>query len=127
MPWLRVLDQATDADLHALYSGALALCFPSLDEGFGRPPLEAIGCGTPALVGDYPAARELLGAAAPVLPYEVSPWVEHMRRLLDDPYERTRLVQRAHGLLERFDWGLAAEQVLTALQSNVGARWKVLA
>jgi glycosyltransferase involved in cell wall biosynthesis len=127
LPWLRVLEQPTDAELRALYSGALALCFPSLAEGFGRPPLEALACGTPALVGDYPAAREVLGTLVPILPYDATPWIEQLRRLLDDPFERTRLTQRAVPLLEPFDWGLAADQVLSTLQANASTRWKVIA
>ena len=126
LPWLRVLEQVSDAELRALYSGALALCFPSRAEGFGRPPLEALACGSPALVGDYPAAHELLGSAVPILPFEVAPWVEHMRQLLHDSDQRARLVQRGAALLDSFDWGLAADQVLSALQST-SARRKVVA
>ena len=118
LPWLRVLDQVSDAELRALYSGALALCFPSLAEGFGRPPLEALACGAPALVGDYAAAHELLGTTVPILPYDSAAWAEQMGRLLDDPDERARLVEQAGLVLEQFDWGRAAEQVLVALQSN---------
>ncbi len=127
LPWLRVLEQVSDAELHALYSGALALCFPSLAEGFGRPPLEALACGAPAVVGDYATAREVLGTAVPILPHEVAPWVEQLGRLLDDPFERARLVERGAVLLHQFDWRLAAEQVLGALQHNATTRWQVTA
>ncbi|MGH7467535.1 MAG: glycosyltransferase family 4 protein [Longimicrobiales bacterium] len=127
LPWLRVVEHATDAELRALYSGALALCFPSWAEGFGRPPLEALACGAPAVVGDYAAAHELLGDAVPILPFQAAPWIEQLRRLLDDPMERTRLVQRGTAQLERFDWGLAAEQMLSALKVNVNSPWRVTA
>jgi glycosyltransferase involved in cell wall biosynthesis len=124
--WLRLLGAVTDEELRALYTGALALCFPSQAEGFGRPPLEALACGTPALVGDYPAAREVLGQAVPILPLEVTPWSQHMRQLLNESGERSRLVLCAGSLLEGFDWGRAADQVLGALQAP-GASWKVVA
>jgi glycosyltransferase involved in cell wall biosynthesis len=117
-PWLRVLEHVTDADLRTLYSGTLALCFPSLTEGFGRPPLEALACGAPALVGNYPAARELFGACVPILPYEIRSWVEQLQRLLNDPLERPRLAQRGAAVIGGFTWDIAAQQVLDVLQSE---------
>ena len=48
----------SDTDLVALLTGAAALLYPSLYEGFGLPPLEAWACGTPALVSDIPVLRE---------------------------------------------------------------------
>jgi glycosyltransferase involved in cell wall biosynthesis len=118
LPWLRVVEQVSDAELRALYTGSVALCFPSLAEGFGRPPLEALACGAPALVGDYAAARELLGTTVPILPYDRAAWAEQMGRLLSEPDQRARLTEQASVLLEQFDWGRAAEQVLLALQAN---------
>jgi glycosyltransferase involved in cell wall biosynthesis len=50
-----------DDDLAAIYTGAHALVFPSDDEGFGLPPLEALACGTPVAACDVPALREVLG------------------------------------------------------------------
>jgi glycosyltransferase involved in cell wall biosynthesis len=54
----------TDAQLRALYSGALALLFPSLEEGFGWPILEAQGCGCPVITSDRPPMNEITGGAA---------------------------------------------------------------
>ncbi len=53
-----------DDDLAAIYTGAHALVFPSDDEGFGLPPLEALACGTPVAACDIPALREVLGDRA---------------------------------------------------------------
>ena len=52
--------QVSDDDLAAIYSGARALVFPSDDEGFGLPPVEALACGTPVVASDVPAVREVL-------------------------------------------------------------------
>lgn len=57
-PSIRHLGYVDDADLVPLLTGASALVYPSLYEGFGLPPLEAIACGTPALVSDLPVLRE---------------------------------------------------------------------
>ncbi len=58
------LEHVTAAELRALYSHAEAFVFPSQAEGFGFPPLEAIQCGTPAIVSDIPAHRWVMGDAA---------------------------------------------------------------
>ncbi len=56
--------EVTDDDLAAIYTGAHALVFPSDDEGFGLPPVEALACGTPVAACDVPAIREVLGDRA---------------------------------------------------------------
>jgi len=58
----------TDDDLAAIYSGARALVFPSDDEGFGLPPVEALACGTPVVTCDVPALREVLADRATFVP-----------------------------------------------------------
>jgi glycosyltransferase involved in cell wall biosynthesis len=60
--------EVPDEDLAALYSGAHALVFPSEDEGFGLPPVEALACGTPVVACDVPAVREVLGDSATLVP-----------------------------------------------------------
>lgn len=56
--------KVSDDELAALYTGAHALVFPSDDEGFGLPPVEALACGTPVVACDVPALREVLGDRA---------------------------------------------------------------
>ena len=56
--------EVDDDDLAAIYTGAHALIFPSDDEGFGLPPVEALACGTPVAASDVPAVREVLGGRA---------------------------------------------------------------
>ena len=68
--WARELPDVTltghvpDDDLAAIYTGAHALTFPSDDEGFGLPTVEALACGTPVAACDVPALREVLGERA---------------------------------------------------------------
>ncbi len=78
---VRTLGRLDDATLHALYTAAAALCHPAHAEGFGRPPLEALACGTPAVVADYACAREVLGGAACILPLEPDRWVDALAPL----------------------------------------------
>ena len=69
-PWAHELPGVTltgfvsDEELAALYSGARALVFPSDDEGFGLPTVEALACGTPVVATDIPVLREVLGERA---------------------------------------------------------------
>ena len=64
LPDVILTGQVSDDELAALYSGAHALVFPSEDEGFGLPAIEALACGTPVAVCDSPALREVLGDRA---------------------------------------------------------------
>jgi glycosyltransferase involved in cell wall biosynthesis len=69
-PWAHELADVTltgrvpDEDLAAIYTGARALVFPSDDEGFGLPTVEALACGTPVVATDIPVLREVLGDRA---------------------------------------------------------------
>ena len=60
LPDVTLTGEVDDDDLAAIYTGAHALLFPSDDEGFGLPPLEALACGTPVVACDIPAVREVL-------------------------------------------------------------------
>jgi glycosyltransferase involved in cell wall biosynthesis len=64
LPDVTLTGRVDDDELAAIYSGARALVFPSDDEGFGLPPVEALACGTPVAVSDVPALREVLGDRA---------------------------------------------------------------
>jgi len=64
LPDVMVTGQVSDDQLAALYTGAHALVFPSDEEGFGLPPVEALACGTPVAACDVPALRETLGTRA---------------------------------------------------------------
>ena len=60
----------TDDELAAIYTGAHALVFPSDDEGFGLPPVEALACGTPVAACDLPALREVLDGRVRLTPVD---------------------------------------------------------
>ncbi|HXR13478.1 MAG TPA: glycosyltransferase family 1 protein [Solirubrobacteraceae bacterium] len=68
LPDVTLTGQVSDDELAALYSGAQALVFPSDEEGFGLPPVEALACGTPVVACDAPTLREVLGPRATFVP-----------------------------------------------------------
>jgi glycosyltransferase involved in cell wall biosynthesis len=64
LPGVTLTGAVNDDELAAIYTGAHALVFPSDDEGFGLPPVEALACGTPVVASDVPALREVLDGRA---------------------------------------------------------------
>jgi glycosyltransferase involved in cell wall biosynthesis len=64
LPGVVLTGHVPDEDLAAIYTGARALVFPSDDEGFGLPTVEALACGTPVVASDVPALREVLDGRA---------------------------------------------------------------
>jgi alpha-1,3-rhamnosyl/mannosyltransferase len=64
LPAVTLTGEVSDDELAAIYTGAHALVFPSDEEGFGLPPVEALACGTPVVASDVPALREVLDGRA---------------------------------------------------------------
>jgi len=70
LPGVKLTGAVSDDELAAIYTGAHALVFPSDDEGFGLPPVEALACGTPVAACDVPALREVLDGRATLSPVD---------------------------------------------------------
>jgi glycosyltransferase involved in cell wall biosynthesis len=94
-----------DATLPGLFAAAEIFCYPSLYEGFGLPPLEAMAAGTPVVVGDYPCAREVLAdAALRVDPTDVEAIASALSSLASDPALRRRLSLKGRARASGFSW-----------------------
>ena len=112
----------TDAELKALYQHAVGLVFPSLYEGFGLPPLEAMACGCPVAVADSAAMPEVCGPAALYFdPLSVPAIAAAMQRLLDDVALRDGLRQAGTVRAAGLRWVDAAQALLTQLPSAASA------
>jgi len=112
-PGLLLLGAVPEHDLPQLYSGATAVLFPSLYEGFGLPVLEAMQCGAPVIASRDPAVLEVSGTAALTLPAtDTSLWVQAMAALIDNRAMRQEL--RAAGLRRAaaFSWRDTARQTM---------------
>jgi glycosyltransferase involved in cell wall biosynthesis len=114
---VRWLGYASQDELAAFYSGALALAYPSLMEGFGLPPMEAMVCGAPVITTDVAAMSEVYAGAAIFVPVrspgEIAAAAE--RLLADEPWRETWR-QRGFAHAARFSWEKAAAETVAVYQ-----------
>jgi len=106
-----------DHDLPKLYNHASVFVFPTLSEGFGLPPLEAMACGTPVVASDIPALREVLGESALLVdPYSVQSIAEGMAKAVADVTLREELIKKGLERARRFSWRKTATDMLRIYQ-----------
>lgn len=105
-----------DAALRALYEGAHALLFPSLTEGFGLPPVEAMACACPVVVAPCGAVPEVCGPAAlHAAPDDPGAWVRQIH-VLADPVRRAGVVDAGIVRARGYTWARAARTLLADLR-----------
>jgi glycosyltransferase involved in cell wall biosynthesis len=108
-PRIHHLGFVPDQELCCWYAGAGVFVYPSLEEGFGLPPLEAMACGTPVITSDCSALPEAVGDAA----YLTNPRDTHhlataIANVLTDPSLADRLARAGKQRSQRFTWSEAA-------------------
>jgi glycosyltransferase involved in cell wall biosynthesis len=109
--------------LRIFYKAAAAFVFPSLYEGFGLPPLEAMAGGTPVVTSNVSSLPEVVGdAAITVNPENVFDIARGMREALLDDVLRFRCIERGYKQVRRFSWDSTAEQVLAIYRAAAGPR-----
>ncbi|MFG1374578.1 glycosyltransferase family 1 protein [Xanthobacter oligotrophicus] len=116
-PTVVATGRLSDAEVQALYRSAVALIFPSLYEGFGIPPLEAMTAGCPVLAADIPAVREVCADAALYFdPLDEASMADAMRRCADPAFEGAGLREAGHLRTRAFSWEASALRLLEALR-----------
>jgi len=104
-----------DEDFAALYAAARALIFPSLHEGFGIPPLEAMACGTPVIAANRPAIPEVVGDAALLIdPTNPASLLAALRQVNDEG-GRHQLINKGLERAKGYSWERSAELFLRLL------------
>jgi glycosyltransferase involved in cell wall biosynthesis len=120
---VHLLGYVDQSALAALYAGARAFVYPSLEEGFGLPPLEAMACGVPVVASSTPALAENLAGAAELVPANrPEALAEALVRLLRD--DRLRERRRREGLdrVKRFRWEQAARAAVGCYEELAGTQ-----
>jgi glycosyltransferase involved in cell wall biosynthesis len=108
--------------LPALYSGASAFAYPSLYEGFGLPPLEAMACGVPVLTSNNSSIPEVVQDAGVLVdPQDSGAIASGLTRLLQDDSLRAGLSVRGRQRAAKLNWDQTAEQTLTVLEREAAA------
>jgi glycosyltransferase involved in cell wall biosynthesis len=121
--WVRFLGFVPIQTLRIFYKAAAAFVFPSLYEGFGLPPLEAMACGTPVVSSNVSSLPEVVGdAAIAVNPENVFDIERGMREALLDGAVRFRCIERGFDQVRRFSWDRTARQVLEIYKEAAGER-----
>lgn len=109
-----------EADLPAFYQLAQVFVFPSLSEGFGLPPLEAMACGTPVISSNSSSLPEVVGEAGLLVePTDTVALHQALRRMLADGELRADLKQRGLKQAKNFSWRKAVDELETVYQSLV--------
>jgi glycosyltransferase involved in cell wall biosynthesis len=114
---VRFVGSVPDADLPALYGGALAFAFPSLWEGFGLPALEAMAAGAPVVASNRGALPEVTAGAALLVDPAPGPLAEALERLLAEPALRERLRLAGLARAAEFSWERTARETLVVYRA----------
>ena len=110
---IRQLGYLPREELATVIAGALALIYPSIYEGFGLPPLEAMACGVPVIASGVSSLPEVVGDAGLLIdPHDTEAVAQAMQRLITDPGIRLHLSQKALARSARFSWGKCVEQTI---------------
>ena len=120
---IHFLGRVTDEELVRLYNQAACFIFPSLYEGFGLPPIEAMSCGCPVLVSDIPVLREVCGDAAtyfdPYNPYDIRKAIKQF--LETSQGDRNDVTSRRHTRScppVTFSWEKSAKTLISLLKEK---------
>jgi len=110
---VRLVGYVPQADLPKLYAGARMFVYPSLYEGFGLPPLEAMACGVPVIASDRASLPEVVGNAGILTePLDESRIAQHMRTLIEDDGLHAHLAKAGRMRARQFTWRKCAIETL---------------
>lgn len=117
---IHFIGQVTDEELEPLYQNAAAFIFPSLLEGFGLPPLEAMANDIPVLSSHVSSMPEILGNAPMYFdPHDVSDIIHTIKTALKDEEKRILAIQRGREQIKKYSWTDLAKKTLLAYEDAI--------
>jgi glycosyltransferase involved in cell wall biosynthesis len=120
---VRVTGPLAETELRTSIRDAAVFVVPSLVEGFGLPVLEAMALGTPVVVSDVPALREVAGTAALAFdPHQPQSLAAALTSVLDDDQLGSRMSTAGRARARQFDWARTVEQTLAVYERVLTAR-----
>jgi glycosyltransferase involved in cell wall biosynthesis len=121
--WVVFPGYVDDADLPALYSAAAVFVYPSLYEGFGLPPLEAMACGTPVICSQAASLPEVVGDSAVLVdPLDVGALAQALVDVLASPGRQADLRSRGLRRAAQFSWDRCAVETLAVYRDALALR-----
>ena len=121
--YIKIIGYVPEADLPALYSGAMCFVYPSYFEGFGLPVLEAMQCGAPVIAGNQTSLPEVAGDAGLLFdPFDTRALGEAIARVIDHPDYRAELRVKGRARAAAFSWIETARSTLKAYERAVTSR-----
>ncbi|WFR56321.1 glycosyltransferase family 1 protein [Anaerocolumna sp. AGMB13025] len=106
-------DYIEDGDIPKLLNGARIFVFPSIYEGFGLPPLEAMACGTPVIASNTASLPEIVGDAGLLVnPYSIEELASTIENLLNDELLRKNLIEKGLQRVKKFSWNQSVNRLM---------------
>jgi len=117
---VKFLGYVDEMTLPYLYTGATLMSYPSIYEGFGLPPIEAMSCGTPVVVSNTTSLPEVVGnAGIKISPLDVDQLKEVMLRIIEDEIYSEGVVNLGINQAKSFTWEKTAQQTYLAYQKTL--------
>jgi glycosyltransferase involved in cell wall biosynthesis len=114
---INFIGRVNDADLKNLYLNALIFIYPSLYEGFGIPPLEAMYCNCPTIVSDIGSLNEICGNASIYIdPYNPEDITQKVEILLNDEVLRHKLIEKGKQNIKKYSWEKSASLIANTIE-----------
>ncbi|MDA8078242.1 MAG: glycosyltransferase family 1 protein [Nitrospiraceae bacterium] len=114
---IKFLGYVPDEDMNRLYSGAQLFVFPSIYEGFGMPPLEAMASGTPVIASNSSSLPEIAEGSGILLdPCDVDAWRDAILTVMSDESLQDAMIKKGLKKAKLFSWEKSAEQILNIFE-----------
>lgn len=117
---VRPVGYVSDADLPAIYSGGALFVYPSIYEGFGIPPIEAMACGVPVISSDNSSLPEAVGSAAKMVRAEsVNELAKAIKEVLSNDSLQKSMISEGFKQVSKFSWHLESKKIIDTIQGLV--------